>query len=116
MSFLKGVFAVFIYVGFNIRRSVAAYFNGVTTEQVTKLMMCGEVLSNKIQRLISDFCFDIGTRGSNKTTFRFLFRFLLLTFSFTRGNFRKFADPRIFLEVFCIFLLILSIWFRWFVG
>ena len=39
-----------------------AYFDCVTIEQFTKFMMWRKVLSYKIEKIISKFCFDISTK------------------------------------------------------
>ena len=62
LSFFWGVFVVFLYFGFNIWDAAVAYFDGVTIEQFTKFMTWRKVLSYVIQKIISDFCFDINTK------------------------------------------------------
>ena len=97
---------MFVYFGFNIWHAAVAYFNGATIEQFAKFMTWRKVLSYKIQKIFSDFCFDHNTKWRlNQITFRFLFHLLSLTFSF-EGETSKFADSRIFLELIDIFLLI----------
>ena len=61
-SFFLGVFAVSVYFVLNIWHATLAGFDGVTTEQFTKFMTMGEVLSCKIQKIISDFCFHMKTK------------------------------------------------------
>ena len=53
---------MFVYFGFNIWYEAAAYFDGVAIEQFTKFMTWQEVLSYKIQKIISNFSFDINTK------------------------------------------------------
>ena len=52
---------MFVYFGFNIRHAAVAYFC-VMIEQLTKFMTWWKELSYKIQKKISDFCFDISTK------------------------------------------------------
>ena len=74
---------MFVYFGFNIWHAAVAHFDGVTIEQCTKFMTWRKVHSYMIQKIISDFCFDISTNWKVKPNkISFLFRFLLLTFSF----------------------------------
>ena len=53
---------MFVYFGFNIWHAPVAYFDDVTIEQFTKFMAWWKVLSYKIQKIISFFCFDINTK------------------------------------------------------
>ena len=53
---------MFAYFGFNICHEAITYFDGVTIELFTKFMTWRKVLSYKIQKIISDFCFDVSTK------------------------------------------------------
>ena len=62
LTFFSDVFVVFVYFGFNIWHAAVAHFDGVATEQFTKFMTWREGLSYEIQKIISNFCFDINTK------------------------------------------------------
>ena len=53
---------MFVYFGFNIWYAAVAYFDDITIEQFAKFMALWKVLSYIIQKIISDFCFNISTK------------------------------------------------------
>ena len=74
---------MFVCFGFNIWHAAAAYFGVVAIEQFTNFVKWRKVLPHKIQKIISDFCFDISSIGGltlNQITFRFLFSLLITGF------------------------------------
>ena len=65
---------MFVYFSFN--NSHVGYFDGVAIEQFTKFMTWRKVLSYKIQKIISDFYFDINNKWrlkQNNNSFSFSF-------------------------------------------
>ena len=51
-----------VYFGFIIWHAAVAYFHGVTIEQFAKFITWSKMLSYKIEKIISEFCFDISTK------------------------------------------------------
>ena len=63
LSFFLGVFVEFLFISALIfGLQAAVYFDDVKFEQVAELMAWGKVLSYKIDKYISNFCFDIKTK------------------------------------------------------
>ena len=58
LSFFLGIFVRFVYFDFNIWHAAVAYYDGATIE----LMRWRKMFSDKIQKIISDFCFDTSTK------------------------------------------------------
>ena len=65
---------MFVYFGFTNWH--LGYFDGVAIEQFTKFMAWRKALSYKIQKIISDFYFDINNKWrlkQNNSSFSFSF-------------------------------------------
>ena len=69
-----------MYFGFNIWYAVVTYVHCVTIEQFNKFIMWGAMLSYKIQKRISDFCFDINSKWRVKPN-SILFSILFVVFN-----------------------------------
>ena len=88
-----------MYFGFDIWHAAVAYYDGVAIEQLNKFMTWREMLSYKIQEIISNFSFDINNKWTVKPNDISFSISLIL-------QIMPIADSRIFLELSRIFLLI----------
>ena len=98
-----------MYFGFDIWHAAVAYYDGVAIEQLNKFMTWREMLSYKIQEIISNFSFDINNKWTvkpNDISFSISFAVADIFVCGMILQIMPIADSRIFLELSRIFLLI----------